>query len=90
MKEIALRNNELELEFLFGHCAFSYRNLILTKKMGFYSSIYHENRWYDSKFANWQLLESDQSHLKLYGEWINLPHRQTWNLKLKNINYTGR
>lgn len=83
MKEISLRNKELELEFLFGYCSFSYRNLILTKKMGLYSSIYHENRWYDSKFANWEVLESDKFHLKLYGEWINLPHRQTWNLKLE-------
>jgi len=88
MKELSLKNKFVQLDFLFGYCSLSYKNIILTKNLGIYSSIYHEQKWLDSRFATWQAIEVTRNNLKLYGEWIDTPHRQTWNFKLEdNILY---
>lgn len=83
MKELVLKSDVYKLQFLFGCCSFLYRDITLTKEIGFYSSIYHGNRWYDSRFATWQVLEINKEQLKLYGEWVMLPHREIWNFKMK-------
>ncbi|MDP8233222.1 MAG: hypothetical protein P9M06_00240 [Candidatus Saelkia tenebricola] len=97
MKELSLKNKRIQIDFLLGYCSLSYKNIILTKNLGLYSSIYHEQKWFDSRFATWEVIEITQDKLKLYGEWINAPHRQTWdfiltdntlqwNITCKNLN----
>ncbi len=90
MKEIELKNNILNIEFLFGYCMFSWKNILLSKNLGFYSSVYHEGKWFDSRYANWQIMDISNTEFILYGEWLNFPHRQTWHIKLSgNSIYWG-
>jgi len=84
VKKNYIKKNNIELEFLLGYATLSYKGVILSKGRGLYSSIYHNNFWYDSRFATWQILDSDKDSISLYGEWTNLPHRQSWNFKFKD------
>ncbi|MDP8216558.1 MAG: hypothetical protein P9L98_04505 [Candidatus Kaelpia imicola] len=84
MKKNHIERDGIKLEFLLGYAALSYRNIILSKSCGLYSSIYHNNTWYDSRFATWQILDSNKESISLYGEWANLPHRQSWDFKFKD------
>jgi len=83
MKRNYIKKGDIELEFLLGYAVLSYEGILLSKGQGLYSSIYHDNIWYDSRFATWQILDSSKDSISLYGEWTNLPHRQSWNFKFK-------
>lgn len=81
MKEIILDCGDLKVEFLFGNLILTYREIYLSKELGLYSSIYYDNKWYDSSYAQWRIVENKKSRKVIYGEWINLAHRQTWILE---------
>ena len=81
MKNVILKCGKLEVEFLFGNCILIYRDIHLTKELGLYSSIFYNGKWYDSRYAQWRIVENKKNRKILYGEWINMPHRQTWILE---------
>lgn len=81
MKDVTLNCGKLRVEFLFGNCILVYENMILTKKLGLYSSIYYGHKWYDSIYAQWEIIENKKDKKVLYGKWVNIPHRQKWILK---------
>jgi hypothetical protein len=81
MKDVTLNCGKLKVEFLFGNCILVYKNTILTKKLGLYSSIYYQHKWYDSTYAQWEIIENKKDKKVLYGKWVNIPHRQKWILK---------
>ncbi|MDP8253476.1 MAG: hypothetical protein P9X27_03645 [Candidatus Kaelpia aquatica] len=84
MKRNCIKKDGMELDFLLGYATLSYEGIILSRSRGLYSSIYHNNAWYDSRFAIWQILDSDKNSISLYGEWANLPHRQSWYFKFED------
>jgi hypothetical protein len=84
MKKYRIEKNGIELDFLLGYALLSYKGMLLSKGYGLYSSVYYNNVWYDSRFAAWQILDSSKDSLSIYGEWRNLPHRQSWDFKFED------
>lgn len=74
------------LEFIFdngkGHI---YRDgQELTKRLGLYTSLRSQGRWYDSaSSAIWQTTEKNISIIRVSGRWLHLPIRQDWEIRLK-------
>ena len=64
---IEINGENIKLEFFFGRCFLSFNEIYLTKKFGFYSSIYSK-KWYDSRLAIWHILEKKNNFLKVYGD----------------------
>ncbi len=86
MKEVILDCGDLKVEFLFGNLVLTYREIHLSKELGLYSSIYYNNHWHDSRYGHWRIVENKKNKKVIYGEWVNLAHRQTWLLESPSYN----
>ncbi|MBN2482666.1 MAG: ABC transporter ATP-binding protein [Candidatus Omnitrophica bacterium] len=81
-----LQQQDLKFIFEGGAGQIYWQGQKLTKKLGFYSSLRLQGRWYDScAYARWTL-KKDSEGLMCEGDWSPLPLRQLWRLRLENSN----
>jgi len=81
--------NELErakIRFVFdrGSGRIYWHGQELTKRLGLYTSLRSQGRWYDSaSSAIWQITEKNINIIRVSGRWLHLPIRQHWEIRLK-------
>ncbi|MDD5236068.1 MAG: ABC transporter ATP-binding protein [Candidatus Omnitrophica bacterium] len=54
----------------------------LTSGLGIFSSLRHNGIWHDSSRAEWKIIKKDKDRIIVFGEWINIPITQKWDIKL--------
>jgi len=80
--------NRLEcgrLKFIFdsGRGRLYWDGLELTKRLGLYTSLRSQGRWYDSvSSAMWKIEAKTNDAIEVSGKWLNLPIRQYWKMRL--------
>ncbi|MDD5070483.1 MAG: ABC transporter ATP-binding protein [Candidatus Omnitrophica bacterium] len=81
--ECLIHKDDLELRFDQGRVRFYYQGYELTKKLSFYTSLYFEQRWFDSHSgAVWQIKEHSDSLFVAVGRWLRLPLKQIWQVNI--------
>lgn len=56
----------------------------LTKRLGLYTSLRSQGRWYDSTTsALWNIENKNNNSIKIVGRWLHLPIKQFWEVSLK-------
>ncbi|MBU1925731.1 MAG: ABC transporter ATP-binding protein [Candidatus Omnitrophica bacterium] len=84
--EAKSQNGHLSIYFYSGRGRLFYKKRELTKKLGFYTSVRSEGRWYDSySYASW-MLKGNKNMIEARGKWINLPLSQYWQIILNEDN----
>ncbi|MFC1514959.1 ABC transporter ATP-binding protein [Candidatus Omnitrophota bacterium] len=74
--------DRLALHFDNGKGRLFWDGLEYTKGLGLYSSIFFQDRWYDSTQAFWKIQDLDKDSLVAIGCWAGIPLSQTWRISL--------
>ncbi len=78
-----LQDKKLKFVFDNGKGRIFWNEKELTKRLGLYTSLRSQGRWYDSaSSALWKIEEGDDNTIKTYGKWLRLPISQFWKIKL--------
>lgn len=78
-----LQDKKLRFVFDNGKGRIFWNEKELTKRLGFYTSLRSQGRWYDSaSSALWKIEEGDDNTMKVFGKWLRLPISQFWKIKL--------
>jgi ABC-type polysaccharide/polyol phosphate transport system ATPase subunit len=79
----SLSNSALNLLFDNGSGRIYWKTNQITKRLGLYTSLRSQGRWYDSaSSAIWQIEQNCTDSLRLIGKWLNLPIIQYWQVKV--------
>ncbi|HMQ09842.1 MAG TPA: ABC transporter ATP-binding protein [Oligoflexia bacterium] len=81
-----IEKGDLKLYFNAGNIGIAYKNQMLSKAYGLYTSIYAYKTWHDSDQMIWQLEEKNDSRLSLIGKMRRLPIYQMWTIDLLKDN----
>lgn len=81
-----VEKGDLKLYFNAGNIGLAYKNQMLTKAYGLYTSIYAYRTWHDSDQMIWQLEEQNDTRLSLIGKMRRLPIYQMWTVDLLDDN----
>ena len=81
---VILQDKKLKFIFDKGKGRIFWDGIELTKKLGLYTSLRSQGRWYDSSSsAIWKIEEKNKDTIKATGKWLHLPIIQYWKIKLK-------
>jgi ABC-type polysaccharide/polyol phosphate transport system ATPase subunit len=78
-----IKHKKITFGFEHGKGSIFWGDLELTKKLGFYSSVLHNNLWVDSSHAYWEVEKSTQQYFVATGRWPGLSLMQIWELKIE-------
>lgn len=85
--ENMLKDERLRFFFDRGNGRIYWDGVELTKKLGLYTSLRSQGRWYDSaSSAIWKTEEKNKDTIKVLGKWLHLPIVQYWEIRLREGN----
>lgn len=80
-KTVSLQSDVLKFSFDNGRGVLQWGEKQLTTKMGFYTSLFWQKRWFDSQSqAVWEIKEKKEKFIVVLGKWRHLPISQIWSI----------
>ncbi len=81
-----LQGKKLKLVFDNGAGRIFWEGREFTKRLGLYTSLRSQGRWYDSASSAVWRIEKNDNIIKAFGEWLHLPIEQFWEIRLQDDN----
>lgn len=76
-----MRNGDLGVVFNNGKLILRWKDKVLTKHQGGYSSFFLDGHRFNSITANWRVQVKNEQWIIAKGEWFNVPVTQTWEIR---------
>lgn len=79
-----LESGKLKFVFDKGRDCIYWDGFELTKRLGLYTSLRSQGRWFDSaSSAIWKIEKKNKDIIEILGKWLHLPINQCWEIRLR-------